>query len=489
MRAAPVAGGAAGGGREGMRNGVRVAVKIQVALLACTCLLLLPGGEAWACTGVPDKFHFHPAADYWNSPAVFTGTVVEIVEAPVEHGDGSGKQTYVGRVARFRVEEAFRGVAGETVDVTSGQSSMCVYDYRQGETYFVYAHPSAGRLSSSIFSRTRPAAAAAEDLAYARDVARGEAGGRVFGLVQKLSRRHARDWNHITPVVGAAVTVSGVGGHWEATTDARGQFEVRGVPRGRYRVRAKLAEKIRVAEFEETVEVWPGGGGQYAGVVFNATSLGVVTGRVVGAGRAPVPRLKLELLPAGAGETSAASPAHEAISNDEGEFTFDDVAPGGYLLAVDPANHVGRDLPAYPRSYYPGAAEAARATVIKVGENEVVRARDFRVPPPLKERTFAGVVVAGDGTPEAGALVSLYDLDGRGPSPATSSRADEGGRFALKGYEGFRYCVRAISDGATSPHTYMFSSAVRLPASGDVRDLRLAISPGGRMSPCHESMP
>jgi len=464
---------------------------MRKALLTLTACLwvALAAGKADACSGSPGKFHFHPAGDYWQWGFVFAGTVTEIVSVPVEYGEGEARRTYTERIARFEAEEWFRGERGRTVEVLSGQTSMCVYDYRQGGRYFVYARRSSdGRLRASIFSRTRPLAEAADDLAYAREIARGEEGARIIGLVQRVSRQHAHEGWSVTPVAGAAVSVEGSNGQrWDALTDARGQFEVRGARPGTFRVRARLAEKLRVSEFDETVYVpREGEGWCYAGVVFNATSLGAVAGRVVGAGGEPVPLLMLDLLPAAARSGLARPPFFTATSNEDGEYKFDHVPPGRYLLAVNPENHVGRKLPAYPRSYYPGVLDAASAAVIDVGENQTKRTKDFRVPPPLRERTLSGTVVAEDGTPYGRARVLLIDLDYRGPS-SLEAEAGESGRFTIKGYESFRYCIQAIDNaGAGASGAPRFSLPVRLPASGDVRDLRLVVSPEMRVSHCYD---
>lgn len=466
--------------------------KALFALAACLWAALA-AGEAAACSGSGGKFHFHPAPNYWQSGAVFAGTVTEIVSVPREYGEGEQRRTYTERVARFEVEEWFRGERGRTVEVVSGQTSACVYDYRPGEKYFVYAGRSSdGRLSASLFSRTRPLAEAAADLAYARDIARGEEGARIFGLVQRFSRVHGHDWGSFAPVAGVAVSVEGHDGRrWDAVTDARGQFEVRGARPGHYVVRAQLSENLRVSKFEEGVDVREEGG-RYAGVVFNATSLGVMAGRVVDSAGKPVPRLVLDLRPVLAAGTHPPLPAFTAVSNEAGEYKFDHVAPGRYLLSVNADNPLGRKQLAYPLSYYPGVPDAAGAAVISVRENQTVRNKDFRVPPPRRERTFSGVVVAADGTPHPGARILLNDLDYKAGPSSVETQAGADGRFEIKGHEGFRYCIEAsVNGGVGAPAAYAphFSLPFKLPAAGDVRDVRLVISPGPGMGPCYNPTP
>jgi hypothetical protein len=47
------------------------------------------------------------------------------------------------------------------------------------------------------------------------------------------------------------------------------------------------------------------------------------------------------------------------------------------------------------------------AEVILVADGEHCEVRDFRLPPPLKKRTVSGVALMPDGSPAAGATVTL----------------------------------------------------------------------------------
>lgn len=465
----------------------------MLALLVCA-LSLLSVGDAEACSGAPGLLHFHPSSNYWRSDAVFTGSVTEIVDASVEYGAGENKRTYTVSTARFEVEEGFRGVQGRTVEVASGQTSMCVYEYRQGERYFVYAGRSSdGKLRASIFSRTRPLADASDDLAYAHDMARGEKGARLFGLVQRLERKSARDYAQLTPQAGASISIDGLHGqHWKTITDARGQFEVRRALPGPYRIRARLAENIRVAEFEQRVYIrTDDGSNPFAGVVFTATSLGAIGGRLIDGDGQPVSRLMIDLLPVGEAQESTHAPVATVVSDEKGEYLFEHVAPGRYRVAVNSHNHRGRSLPAYKRSYYPGVSDAAQATLLTVKENLSLRNDDFRVPPPRKERTFAGVVLMQDGAPVAGAQVSLVEVEVKSPPFPSSVQTDEVGRFVIKGYKDFQYCIEAVSNPnrSGSQSEIIFAPAVKIPAKGEMREIRLVLSSAIRASPCYNAAP
>jgi hypothetical protein len=127
---------------------------------ACSCL-----NSGMACTAA------------WRADAVFVGHVVSI------ESSSPG-----GRIVGLAVVEAFRGFQLSQVTLVTGYSGAdCGYPFQMGESYLVYAHRSpTGELSTSICSRTRPAANASDDLAYLRSLAAIKPGtlARVPGRVQ-----------------------------------------------------------------------------------------------------------------------------------------------------------------------------------------------------------------------------------------------------------------------------------------------------------------
>jgi hypothetical protein len=101
-----------------------------------------------------------PTDAYEQADAVFEGRVVE-VRAPAADAGGHGAS----RSVRLQVVRAWKGIAGEQVEVaTAVGSTACGYDFVAEQSYFVYAANRDGKLAVSLCSRTRPMAEAGDDL-------------------------------------------------------------------------------------------------------------------------------------------------------------------------------------------------------------------------------------------------------------------------------------------------------------------------------------
>src|SRR4030095_15961933 len=65
---------------------------------------------------------------------------------------------------------------------------------------------------------------------------------------------------------------------------------------------------------------------------------------------------------------------------------------------------------AYPRMFYPGVFQTAKAERLTLAPGQELRDIDFRLPPRPVESIVKGRVVRADGTPVAGAQVSYRDV-------------------------------------------------------------------------------
>jgi hypothetical protein len=394
-----------------------------------------------ACSCVMSFIHMQPCSAYWNADVVFAGTVTEVGPMlPIKGSDGKIFSTN-GRVTRFRVDDAFRGVTGPVIE-TYEHGTSCDYHFNQGEKYFVYGSrdPKDGRIYVGSCSATKSIERAAPDFEFARALARGDSLPDIIGVVNREIREGATSYRGRKPMEDIEVAVQGNGKSVTAKTDADGRFRFYGLPPGKYQVTAKTPGELRnlYGPRSEAVTVRDG---RCSGTSFTVSSLSTVKGTVVDhTGKPATVRLSLVPLNEAGEEVAPAEGSVDSYANAEGMFEFDWIAPGRYRLAVNARSQPGSYDPPYPRVYLPGVTGPSEATIVTVTEGQGYEAREFRLPPPLTEKSIEGIVFLPDGSPVAGALIMLEFTERRW---FESFSTDSQGRFKIKVFAGYKYLVSA----------------------------------------------
>lgn len=416
---------------------VLLTVAVLFALLASART-----AEACSCIGTGG-----PCESFGSATAVFVGTVVEGAGRPKPNAQGIIEWAPV--VYRFSVVQPFLGVETAEFEVSTGRGGGdCGYAFRKGATYLVYAYGGGDGKppSTGICTRTRPAADAAEDLEFLRNLPSRGAGVTVSFTVERRRHRVAAGDSEATGGhPGARLTIEGAGESREVTTDSEGRARVSGLKPGAYRVTLALPEGLTTHKAEQEVKVADRG---CAHVYYAVTDDGRVSGRVTEEGGRAAAGVLVALLEAEDPDPERHYTRLER-TDEEGRYTFKSLPPGRYLLAVNFNRYPQPEDPtnAYPRTYYPGAAQASRAEVISLGAGESVKEKDITLPARRGESVVEGVVVWEDGRPVAGAHVSYKDVSNHDPGIDNGApRADELGRFRLKGYQGQTLLIGARSD-------------------------------------------
>ncbi|MFL6230086.1 MAG: carboxypeptidase regulatory-like domain-containing protein [Pyrinomonadaceae bacterium] len=421
--------------------------RLTLSLAALALVMLAPGvARACECAGSSNP---RPCSTFWGTPVLFTGLVTDFSAitppAPPE-GERRGQYQIPQRVARFNVEEPFRGVAGATVEVTTGAGGGdCGYNFRVGARYIVYAYAGeGGKLSTGICTATKPLERAGAELEFARSLAHASPGATIYGSVVFSSRDLAAGKYTREPLVGTKVTVESEGGDLrrEVETDAEGKYEVTGLPAGSYSVRVATPKHLGNGPPGEPFRIEEK---QCRESDFWLTWMGEVAGRVTDEKDAPVPNVSLRLAPSVLDNKELASTDKilYASTDEDGRYKFQWVPPGQYVIVINPEGTPGVFEPPYPRTFYPGVEERAQAGVVSVGEGEQKGGYDLHLPRRLVEREVTGVVVWPDGRPAKGAMALLQSGDRALRQVGFPVAADEQGRFTLKGYEGATFVVTA----------------------------------------------
>lgn len=104
-------------------------MKRLLLLLSFVWLLFIPS-EARACTCL--EYDVPVCAAYWRANAVFVGQLLDIT--PVEHTSERQLPTVM---LHFIVEQPFRGITANRVDVETLSGTSCDMRFGKGERYLI----------------------------------------------------------------------------------------------------------------------------------------------------------------------------------------------------------------------------------------------------------------------------------------------------------------------------------------------------------------
>jgi Carboxypeptidase regulatory-like domain len=415
--------------------------------------ILLLSNNAYGCSCMGGET---PCQAVGRASAVFVGTVTRVRTAPQPQPRNQqeldklrGEEIdWTPRTFAFSVDVAFLGLDGTEVEVATGRNGAdCGYDFVIGKRYLVYAYRSTqgNRLATGICSRTKPYEKADEDIKFLGTLPSLSAGVTIYGEVKRLLTTN-RNGNKITfgPLADASLVVEGVDERREIRTDAEGRYRVSGLRSGKYKVTLSIPEELTVHRPEQEVTITDRG---CALVDYHVADNGRITGRISDAEGQPVPNVLVTLVDADEHDPERYFTGLER-SDQEGRYSFSAVAPGRYLVAVNVNRYPQLDDPtnAYPRTYYPGVAQASEASIINLGAGEKLGERDLRLQQRRAASVIRGVVTWADGTPVAKAIILFGDVTYYHANPSNSVHADERGRFTIKAYEGQRLVMEARSN-------------------------------------------
>jgi len=389
--------------------------------------------RACQCAGSPK-----PCEAFWETDAVFTGTVKSLSVISVERGDRTFTYGTQQLVVRLQIADIFRGeLVGSEVEVITGMGGGdCGYDFKRGKQYLVYASKFENHLHTGICTRTRLLSEASDDLKFFYNMPAIGSGSIIAGSVHRyLLPLEGSERFQVTPLSAVKVTVDGSGKHFEAETDQNGKFEFTRLEPGTYKVRAALPPSPRnYGESEVTVV---DRGCAYRDFVNHP---GVnISGKVVDQSGKAAAGLKIDLI--NANETMAVSPKGKwRFTTAEGLYSFENVPPGDYFLGINLIN--SRDSKCPPRTYYPGVADSSAATLITIKEGQDLNDLNIKLLPDADEVEIEGTVVWLNGTPATHAAVSLNN---RIMNRQTGT--DSSGRFVLKGVAGCTYQIMSFTYG------------------------------------------
>jgi hypothetical protein len=266
----------------------------------------------------------------------------------------------------------------------------CGTEFEAGEEYLVSGDLGRyGVVHVQLCSRTMPIRFAKVDLRTLDGSHCAAPGGTILGVLHSppTGQRSVQ----VYPGETLALT-DAEGKLYNATTDADGIFELRNLPEGSYLLDPRLT----------TNKYTPGGAIQVRkGICVDASRFTfpyVITGRISGfkppAGEGLLETPSVELVPLSIRVKDPQTLITRAQA--DGNFFFEEVPPGEYLLGVNLTVAPSARIPLLS-TYYPGTTDRRKAARISVGKERVAGSFDF-VPMHAALANVPVIVTFPDGT-------------------------------------------------------------------------------------------
>lgn len=413
------------------------------AVVAAVLQYNLGSPNAFACSCAPPP---PPCEAYWQTPLVFLGTVTEALA------------TQDGRVVRgrMRIDHAYKGVTEDSAVLFD--DGMCDGPTLQvGEQYLMYARRVGnGDIASRGCTRSRHVKYADEDLKFLHGLPDARPVSSIFGrVVVRTDDYRGND----QPLAGAQVEISGTAGAHNTVTDGDGRYWFENLQPETYTI-AATSNGFRMMLFgmeKPSAKVEPRGCAA-VNMIMRRTWQGRIAGRVVRSNGEPAPAgIGLTLIQLEKREGKERSNflfGDGASTNDQGEYSFDEVAPGRYKVVMNMYRFPTGNVP-YPTIYWPGSRNEADAIAIEVTDATVTQQYDFRLPLEPKSARVSGLVIGADGKPASGAEVYITALPDNDIAMNDENRpqTDAEGRFSFTALEGYDYRLHAKQSGTRWFHS------------------------------------
>jgi hypothetical protein len=424
-------------------------------LPACSCLRIGPACEA-----------------AWQVDTVFVGKV-DRIEPFTIFGVPLAWPFPTQRSVTFAVKESFRGPRDKMIVVKTGMGGGdCGIDFQRGRDYLVYAYRDkvTRTLYTGVCTRTTYAENASNDLLYLRSLTGNPPPARVYGFVTANAWDRRFGEKATKPLAAVPVYLKSEGRQWRTLTDGAGSFDFSMLPAGRFLLSAALPGELGGGAPRE-IFLGEHACSQQILVVFEQ---GALSGRVFDNAGNPL-QTNVVMAPVAGDRFTKADAGFSAA---DGAFTIRNVASGDYFLGVNlsdpPRAGLGLNTPWQP-TYYPGVQDRALATPIHINRAQQLQGFEFRLPPPLRQRTITGVVEFPNGKP-AQAFVELKDDAFEGNVDLGNSGRD--GTFTVTGVVDRPYSISAVI-GVGEGEVPMHSTKIKLAPSSN-GPIRLVLSFPGR---------
>jgi hypothetical protein len=405
-----------------------------------------------------------PGATIAEDPAVRTSasSLTQGADQGTSQGD-SAPPVPAAPVMRyhFRIDEKFAGPDDSEVDIFSGgDDGDCGYKFHKGDQYIVYTQQEAQGLFATVCNGTRPISQGAALLPQLRAMRDGKRVASVFGVLRRSDPPFLSPPDDpADPIPVISLKLRSKIDRFQANSGPDGVYTFYDVHAGTYDFTADLPPGTELTQKAQNAplsafEIPDGACYEYD---VYALPTGHIRGSVFGPDGKPLPIASLELFRAGA--YNAARPGYWGFQGATGEFAFDHVGPGKYILVYNRPNRMDPNSP-FPRAFYPGVASVRQAKAITLKDGQTLQKVNFKVANGYASRSLR-VHLAWTGPRPPGSVTVTAKAD-KYENPSVNKLADGLWSFTL--FRDANYTISAWEDLAPQRTPTSRKGACVLPA-------------------------
>jgi hypothetical protein len=347
-----------------------------------------------------------------------------------------------GKWYRFRIQQIYKGLNSDTreVFINYGAGTSCATEYAIGKTYIIFAsmvNQSPLTVASWACFGSRRADLNAADVDFLENYRQGKTTTSIYGKVLQWVNDTGRPKDtEIAPLANAVVTLKNAEQQYTYTTQADGAFHFNDIPEGKFFLSAKL-DLYTADPSSYEVNVVKGACNES---FIQLKALSSIAGTLLYAEGKPAAGMRVELLRRNQQEKWYATYKMWTQTDKQGNFKFNDIESGDYLLGYEIWRQSPSDYTPYPTRYYPGVTQLSEATPITLLPQQKLKGLQLTLSKPQIERRITLKVVMPDGKPPGENLLQIFNqvgliknLEGTG----------HGGILVFKGYQEREYQFRA----------------------------------------------
>ncbi len=424
-----------------------------------------------------------PCVAYSRAEAVFIGKLQKVIKDK----DEPDKIVY----AYFEVEKVFKGKV-RSIEEVKFSTENCKRIFVVGDKYFVYKDNSK---YNNEFNRTHPFYEESSDFIYANSLSETNPTFTISGKIEGISENEINSTtvvieegqNKYTPIVNKEGEFSFVVGkkaiyHIKIILPFDAKVWVTSGNIG-YDVEVKNYVNQTVIKYDlefksnscDIREIW-----------FNKDykiAESRISGKVIDEFGNPIPKFVISLYPNTLNQDFTNWDFRLAKTNEAGEYVFDKLQPGSYIIGINMGRTPDFELP-YPETYFPGKKTVKEAQIINLFEKQNLSLEPFIIPPKLKTVKISGKIIWEDGTPvsrfspdsspEQKPRIYLIDPITLKSDLGSLIRTDEQGNFTFLAFENYSYILHA--DAINTEKQPMHSKHLLIKATKNLFPIILKLS-------------